>query len=298
MPLTALSGNSSGKVTIGDVSLGLFPEILHPNVMAYVAAQNANGYSPSRARVDALNNLVWGLIGMGLWDKFQVIYPFLGGTTLNAQKWNLKNVADTNAAFRLTATVVNGFTYSENGVQSNTTLASQNQYLNTYYIPSTKTSVATDPAAVTTSAHLSAYITSAPTINGSVIVGSSSAGIASTFQFGRIGAGTFYFGAANATNANFMQVSPITTGFYSPVRTGSNTSALYRNGINTNSPTGTTAGTTSPNTATYLFNRTSLAVGSNGTLSFVSMGDGMTAQEAKEFYILVQSYQRALGRQV
>ena len=297
MPYTALGG-SAGTVTVGDVSLGLFPQALHPNVMAYVAAQTANGYSPSRARVDALNNLVWGLIGEGLWDLCDVIYPFLGGTTLNAQKWNLKDVRDANDAFRLAATVVAGFTYSESGVQSSTISTGQNQYLNTYYLPYTKTSITTDPQAVTTSAHLSAYVSSASTINGSVLVGSSIAGLGSTFQLGRISAGTFYFASANASNANYMQVSPITTGFYSPVRTGANTSTLYRNGINTNSPTGTTAPTASPLAATYLFNRTTLGSGSNGTLSFVSMGDGMTADQSRDFYTLVQAYQTALGRQV
>jgi hypothetical protein len=297
MPLTALGG-STGTVTVGDVSLGLFPQPLHPNVMEYVAAVTANGYSPARDRVDALNNLVWSLVGTGLWDKCQAIYPFLGGTTINTHKWNIKDVRDADAAFRLNATVVSGFTYSENGVQSNTTLNSQGQFLNSYYIPFSKTSLTTPQSPTITSAHLSAYINIAPTINSSTMVGALSGGGNATFQLGRISAGTFYFGAANATNANYMQSAPIATGFYSPVRTAANTSALYKNGVNTNSPTGTTAPTAAPTGVTYLFNRTAGGAASNGRLAFVSFGDGLTAQESLDFYNIVQTYQIALGRQV
>jgi hypothetical protein len=295
MPLTALGG-STGTVTVGDVSLGLFPQPLHPNVMAYVAAVTANGYSPSRSRVDALNNLVWSLVGEELWDKCQAIYPFLGGTTIDTHKWNIKNVADTNAAFRLTATVVSGFTYSESGVQSNSTAIGQNQFLNTFYIPFSKTSLTT-PQSTTSSAHMSAYINVAPTLNGSALIGSAIPGLASTSQLGRLSTSGFAFATVNTNNSNFMQTSVMTTGFYLPVRTGT-ANVFYRNGANVNSPTGSTSTVSAPAAATYLFNRTTLGSATNGRIGFVSLGDSLTTQESLDFYNIVQAYQTALGRQV
>jgi hypothetical protein len=41
-------------------------------------------------QIDAINNLVTGLKGSGLWGKMQAIYPFVGGTAFS-HKWNLKN---------------------------------------------------------------------------------------------------------------------------------------------------------------------------------------------------------------
>ena len=294
MPFTALGG-SAGTVTVGDVSLGLFPQALHPNVMAYVAAQTANGYSPSRERVDALNNLVWGLVGEGLWDKFQVIYPFLGGTTLNAHKWNLKDVRDANDAFRLTATVGAGFTYSDSGVQSNSTVVSSTQRLETYYVPYSK-STGTTPVGAIDSAHLSAYINIAPTINGSAIVGSLQ-GTTQAFQIGRLSTGANpIYGNPNLANTQYMSAATNATGFYNPVRTTSTSSVFYRNGA---SVATSAQATSSPTSQVYLFNRGIAAnAASNGRLAFVSFGDGLTAQEARDFYTLVQAYQTALGRQV
>jgi hypothetical protein len=237
-------------------------------------------------------------VGEELWDKCQAIYPFLGGTTIDTHKWNIKNVADTNAAFRLTATVVSGFTYSESGVQSNTTAIGQNQFLNTFYIPFSKTSLTT-PQANTNSAHMSAYVSIAPTLNGSTIIGSAIPGLGSTFQLGRLstGGGTVFAGV-NTQNLQYMTAGVISTGFYMPVRTGPTTNVFYKNGVNANSPVGATSTVASPNSVTYLFNRTPLTVASNGRIGFVSFGDGLTAQESLDFYNIVQAYQTALGRQV
>lgn len=47
----------------------------------------------------------------GLWDKFHCIYPMIGGT-VNTHKWNLKDVRDTNDAYRLTLTTTHTDTFS------------------------------------------------------------------------------------------------------------------------------------------------------------------------------------------
>jgi len=285
MPYTALGG-SAGTVTVGDVTLGLFPQALHPNVMAYVNAQVANGYSPSRARVDALNNLTWGLVGEGLWDLCDAIYPFLGGTTGAAQKWNLKNVADTDAAYRITWTGA-AITYSENGVQN--TAATAGNYGNTFYTPSTS------PAS-TSSVHFSAYLNIAPTGNGTIVMGAYSGSGAQAYQLGRLSTGgNPLFGNPNLANASYMSAGTNASGFYCPVRNSSSSSTFYRNGL---SVATSSAATAAPTVSVYLLNRNGSLAASNGRLAFVSMGAGLTAQQALDLYNLVQTYQIALGRQV
>jgi hypothetical protein len=290
MPLTALGG-STGTVTVGDVTLGLFPQPLHPNVMAYVAAQTANSYSPTRAMVDALNNLTWGLVGMGLWDKMDVIYPFLGGTTLNAHKWNLKDVRDADAAFRLTQTGTS-FTYSDNGVQSTITVNSATQHLKTYYDP-------TSNVASTSSVHLSVYVNSQSTINGGCLMGSIT-GTTSAYQIIRTlsATGNPIAGNPHITNTSFISFGSNTTGFYCATRTGATTSAVYKNGLSALTSTAALSATANQ---VYLFNRyngTTANASANGRFAFVSMGDGLSAQENLDLYNLVQTYQTALSRQV
>jgi hypothetical protein len=66
--------------------------------------------------------------GYGIWTKMKAIYPFVGGTA-TTHKYNLKNPADTNAAFRL---VFNGgWTHSSTGALPNGTNAYANTFLNT-----------------------------------------------------------------------------------------------------------------------------------------------------------------------
>jgi hypothetical protein len=77
----------------------------------------------------AIDTLVVQLKADSLWTKMKAIYPFVGGTA-TTHKYNLKNPADTDAAFRL---VFNGgITHSANGVQGNAT----NGYFDTFLNPS------------------------------------------------------------------------------------------------------------------------------------------------------------------
>jgi hypothetical protein len=286
MPLTALGG-SAGTVTVGDVSLGLFPQPLHPNVMAYVAAVTANGYSPSRSRVDALNNLVWSLVGEELWDLCDVIYPFLGGTTGAAHKWNLKNVADTDAAYRILWVLPGNITFSEFGVQSN---ATGGTFGNTYYTPGAPPSPTT-----ISNIHISAYANIGGTATGCYF-GATTSGAIGACQIIRTGGGLLG-GNPNISNASFMSAGANFTGFFQPVRTGTSTSVFYRNGLNVAT---SVQGVSTPGITptVYVLNRGGNASPSNARLAFASLGRGMTAQQSKNFYNIVQAYQTALGRQV
>jgi hypothetical protein len=277
MPITTIYGD--GTRVIGDSTT--IPQTLHPNVMAYVNAQSNNGYTPAKSRVDALNNLTWALVVSGIWDKCQVIYPFLGGTTVNAQKWNLKDVRDLDAAFRLAFTG-SGFTYSESGVSSSGTAGT---FGNTFFTPSTNLASAN-------SAHLSCFINSIPTLDNSIIIGSFSGAGSSTFQVGRISA-SVTFGNANSANASYMSGGTVTTGFWHVNRSGSAASSMYKNGIKI---TTSTASASAPNVQTYLFNRNGSLGASTGRLAFVSFGSSLTDEEARILAIIVQAYQTNLGR--
>jgi len=111
---------------------------LDPDAQAFL---NAAGITDATITT-AIDTLVIQLKAIGVWTKMKAIYPFVGGnaTTL---KFNLKNPADTNAAFRLS--FVGGWTHSANGIQGNGTNAYADTFLNA------------NTALVNTSNHLSFY---------------------------------------------------------------------------------------------------------------------------------------------
>ena len=80
-------------------------------------------------QIEAIDNLVVGLKDDGLWIRLDAIYPMVGGTE-TAHKFNLKNPADTNAAYRLSFN--GGWTHSATGALPNGT----NAWANTHYVPS------------------------------------------------------------------------------------------------------------------------------------------------------------------
>ncbi len=79
----------------------------------------------------AICNLVKDLKDSSLWSSMQAIYPMVGGTA-STHKWNLKDVRDLDAAFRLTFNG-GGWTHSSNGALPN----GSSSYAPTYYDPST-----------------------------------------------------------------------------------------------------------------------------------------------------------------
>lgn len=291
MPITAISGGSQTTKVIGSTSLGLFPQPLHPDVMAYVNAQVSNGYSPSRGRVDALNNLVYALIGNGIYSKCQAIYPFLGGTTGNAQKWNLKNVADTDAAFRLG--FQGSWTFAETGVK--VTAVSASNYARTYYTPSTN--------ATNNSGHLSAYIRTVYTGQGCIIGGSN--GTLATSVAYQIFASTTYSQSVIQGQNTSQWIAYGTSGaagFYQANRSTSTAQQAYYNGTLKATGTAASSSIASATSELTLASRNggafSMSFGNSAEMAFISIGTSLTAFENQMFYEIVQAYQTSLGRQV
>jgi hypothetical protein len=290
MPLTTIYGDGNGTRVIGDVSTGLFPQTLHPDVAAYVANQVANGYSPTRTRVDALNNLVYMLISNGIYDKCQAIYPVLGGTTANAQKWNLKNSADTNAAFRLS--FVGSWTYADTGIKINS--AVNTNYARTFYTPSTN--------ATNNDIHLSVYIRNSYTGTGCPIGGCN--GNQATSVAVQIFASTSLSGTTiQAQNTNQISNFGVSTaGMYMGNRSGSTAQQAYYSGLLRASSSATSSSLASATAEITMACRNNGALSmqfpTTSEIAFASIGQSLTPEQARAFYIAVQAYQTALSRQV
>lgn len=277
MPLTTIY--DGGTRIVG--SSTAINEVLHPNVLSYVRLVISEGYNPSWERINALNNLTLSLIANGLWDKMDAIYPFIGGTTGNQHRYNLRDPRALTAAFMITWS--GGVTFSDNGNQGN----NFDGLGNTNLIPSIHVASAT-------SIHFGIYINIAQTnfATGRLTLG---AGSSPVFDFGTSpAAGNTYYTQIN--NSGIINSGVVTTGFYCGSRTSNTDSRLYRNGVQVGITSSVAAGAAS--SAIGLHNRSVGPYPGNSRVAFLSIGDGLSAVEARTLYQLVQIYQTALGRQV
>lgn len=282
MPLTTRYGD--GTRVIGDISTGLFPRPLHPDVAGYITRLVANGYSPSILEIDAVNNLVYKFVANGFYDKFQVIYPVIGnsGTTSTLDLKNLCNG------------VANGtWTFDSNGMKSASPPSNAN-YINTNYNPFNRASQ--------NDAHLSVYVRDSQSALRKVI---------GTHETGN-GVNFFQINASTGSNGNivvfgggsgFPTGAGITNsrGLWLGNRSASNAQQLYFNGRLNTTGTGASVALSNFNRNVYLG-----AANAGGTpnfasdqgIAFASFGTSLTAKEASDMYRAVQAFQTALGRQV
>jgi len=93
------------------------------NAAAFIAAAGIT----DATQKSAINKLVGDLKKYGLWTKMKAVYPIVGGTA-TSHKWNLKNPLDTDAAFRLVFS--GGWTHASTGALSNGTNGYANTFLN------------------------------------------------------------------------------------------------------------------------------------------------------------------------
>jgi hypothetical protein len=289
MPLTALGG-STGTVVIGDTTTALFPQTLHPNVASFLAQLSANSFSATRAQADALNNLVWSMVGLGIWSKMKIVYPFLGGTAAT-HKFNLVNPQDTDAAFRLVFT--GGWTHSSTGAKGNGT----NAWANTYLVPNTDLT--------SSSGHLAYYSRTNINEGAAIEMGCQNASTTITaLVCGRtLNLTSFRYGNSS-TNTNATSTATTSQGLFigSQTGTGLGDRNVYVNGLKGSAPT-VLGASTLPTTATMVLNaintnNTSRANYSAKECAYASIGEGLSETEVKNLYIIVQAYQTALGRQV
>lgn len=245
------------------------------DVLAFLAATGITDTTIS----DALCALVTSAKADGWWSKLKAIYPIVGGTA-TTHKFNLKNPADTNAAFRLT--FIGGGTHASTGWKPNGT----NGYARTYYVPSTESTVET--------ASFGAY--SRTNLTGA------------NYIYGCFNpAGPYRMWHNFNGNIQILQTSLITytanpsTRLFISRREGATLNQSYRDG--TSLGTNTSTQSVIPSFEFYFG-----ALNNNGTatnftaheLAFAFLGDStaLTSTDAANITSAVNTFQTSLGRNV
>ena len=227
----------------------------------------------------AIDTLVTDLKGYGVWTKLKAIYPFVGGTA-TTHKFNLKNPADTNAAFRLS--FVGGWTHSANGALPNGT----NGYADTFLNANTMLTNASN--------HLSYY--SRTSTVGGVVAEIGCSNTASNFLQVRSAAN---FVAGGVVILSFTSTANA-QGFWLGSKENSALRKAFKNGIlETISTTNNTTAYENLNVFIGARNDNGIAAFfSSKECAFSSIGDGLSDAEAANYYAAVQAFQTTLGRQV
>lgn len=253
----------------------VYAAAIDPDCAAFLTATGITNPTIS----GAVCTLVTSLKSANIWTKLNAIYPFVGGSA-TTHKFNLKNPADTNAAFRLN--FIGGWTHSANGAQPN----GSNGYADTFYNLQTQSTVS--------NAAFGAYLRT-NSISGLQVYGSFEPALIRVFN--------------NLSNGNiqiadsgviFYTPNP-STGFFFSRRESNVLNQSYRNGVSL----GTTSSLTNslPNNNFYFG-----AINNNGITDFYTthqiafgvLGGGgtITNSEASTLYNIIQTFQTTLGRQV
>ena len=251
-----------------------------PNAAAFLSAAGIT--DPTIAA--AIETLVIDLKGFGVWTKLKAIYPFVGGTA-TTHKFNLKNPADTNAAFRLVFS--GGWTHSANGIGGN----GANTFANTFYVPSIQSDSQNNSAAL--------YVTNNSNSGQPYDLGASNDAGANTDPYAlltRYTANQVFF-----ANGNYNQQSTTmdSRGFLMGFIDATN-QRLFKNGASISNITIPVASLPSFNLYIGANNGAGLTgLYSNKSFAFASMGGTkITVAEAANYYTAVQAFQTTLGRQV
>ena len=247
------------------------------DAQAFFNAQNTAGVTLTTTQKNAINTLVLDLKSASIWTKMKAVYPIIGGTA-TSHKFNLKNPADTNGAFRLV--FAGGWTHSSLGALPN----GVNAYASTFLIPNTVFGAGY--------ASIGVYVNQASLLSSNII--------GSTNMTILIGSGFVRGSNKASTNSSNLNQSP-NDGFIVNSRTSS-TSMFFMN------RTGAFLTSTITAVANYA-TASDIVLGasnSNGTIVNYSSGqialaycsDFLTQAEATILKAIVQTYQTALGRQV
>ena len=240
----------------------------------------------------AICTLVTTMKADGTWTKMSAIYPMVGGTA-TTHKFNLKNPADTNAAFRLS--FVGGITHSSNGVA----FGGVNGYADTFLSPSTVLSANNN--SLNYYSRTIAASTTVTAIDMGAVPNQASNPSLLAMVIRRATSNNSFF-AANTSTSAFVALTTVTngSGFFSGSIINSSSRKLYRNGssIATNTTTGVQSlpsqkifiGAISNNNVASLF--------SNRQCAFASIGSGLNDTEAAALYTAVQAFNTTLSRQV
>lgn len=230
----------------------------------------------------AICNLVKDLKDNSLWSSMQAIYPMIGGTAAK-HKWNLKDVRDLDAAFRLT---FNGtWTHSSTGATPN----GSSGYAFTYYVPSTDATAGSN--------HISYYSRTQGNSGESMIeMGSQGTSFRENQIIVRF-SDNMYLEPNSVANGFVTAANTDARGYFIASRT-SNTAIIGQK--NTTQITGTATESLN-NYSIYLGARNSSGSTnffSNRQCAFATIGAGLSSAQMLTLNTIVERYQDALGRGV
>ena len=248
---------------------------------AFFARVTTAGGSLSATEQTAINTLVVQMKADGIWSKMAAIYPMVGASAAACAQ-NLKSSS-------FTGTFTSGWTFASTGVTGNGTSA----YMDTGFNTSTNLTK--------TSAHLSIYVRNNTNSGSPYDVGNAENNTMTlnpTYLISRYGTNAAYIGIADSSYATSAS-STDSRGFWVGGTNGSSSQTLYRNG--NSFATGTAGSGSLANNNLYLGAANAGGSGlfwTNKQYAFASIGDGLNATEASNFYTAVQAFQTTLSRQV
>jgi hypothetical protein len=268
VPNTQLVQNYNAYAT----RFGLPPSILapvatDPDALRFISIAEIT----NATQATAINNLVVGLKGAGLWTLLEAIYPLVGGTAFS-HKYNLKSPLTYPVLW------VGGVTHSSLGVVGNGT-----GYGNTQFIPT---------ALPQNSIHIGTYSRTSIT-GGSQHIGGIVRFVGSVFFDGMNWLGdTAYMNMNNDNNSGGP--SGITLNSIGSIILNRRDSTTLRGYVQ-----GATADTISAGrTSNGIFSSSLIFAKGTTTYSFAHIGAGLTDEQAILLQNIIQTYQTALGRQV
>jgi hypothetical protein len=230
----------------------------------------------------AINTLVIDMKDEGLWTKMAAIYPFVGGTA-TTHKYNLKNPADTDAAYRISFS--GGWTHSSaGGITPNGTNASGN----TFYIGSgTDNNFALSNWTTTT--------TMQANIGGLFTFGAATSDVNSYAVIqNRTGVNWYSNMGADAQGALFSYSNVGQSGLIVGSRTSSTSNKVYRNATLLATNTSTNNGSW-PARNIHFGNPVSTTYTTMNSI-FASISTGLTDSDVTNLYNAVNTMQTTLGR--
>lgn len=274
-----IGANKIGRIILGALSG------FDPDAQAFITATGISGTDAT-----AINTLVLDLKSYGIWNKMEVIYPFVGGTS-TTNKYNLVDPQDTNGAYRID--FQNSWTFDSTGSLP----AASNAYGNTFFNASTFSNVSTGMS------------------YGYYAITGPSSTYVDKYSFGAFAAQSQFFSIEERVNeADFKYVDNNSNFRVSYSNVGGNiqgfrqfsSSGSATGDCNLSNSNGTTTDTgavlgTYPNLNFYVGNlnlNNSPYNSARQYLAFAYMGTPLTAQERTDYFTAVQAYQTTLGRQV
>lgn len=248
-----------------------------PDAGAFINASGIGGI-----QAVAVNNMVNELKAVGLWNRFNFIYPFVGGTA-ESHKWNLKNPQNTDAAFRITwgGTV----THNANGITGNGSTG----YGNTYLTPA-------NTGGGQNNGHIGLYSNNIPTARTGTDIGATTNQAVSAVGMNLRNPSNILNTSYNS--AAFTGPTNTTAGFFLLSRSVSTEYKRYKNTTETTHTVTSATPSTTPIAICAWNNNGTIQNFMDRTYAFACAGYALTAAEVTNLYNIVQKFQITLGRAV